>query len=356
RAAIEQEPTFYADFRLHFTKDYAQYTSPNFSEHYTAYNKPFGMRDFLHNAAKKDNLAIAFIDADYMLFKPVLINQGLQWGKYYQNTTVRRAEDINDTVKDGIALAQNMKAFLGGRWFNDVNRTILNSVCDGLPCKNVSSPDAFEYFEPAGTPYILTRNDWLRMIDNYCDFTVRGRQLQKDWMVEMYAYGAAVANHNIRHTLVKHLGPATPEFQNTEYWQFLDDSMENPCEDLYEPILPADPPVGIHYAMYYGLPGDINQGYMYYKYRIPSDILQCDSLFFKLPPATEWTSITKDFAGDDKKIYWKRHAVWLECTLIKYGNQVLDAIKSKLCPRGYNTHQGIVLHAYDTPHTAFPRP
>ncbi|KAF0712578.1 hypothetical protein As57867_004770, partial [Aphanomyces stellatus] len=150
QAVLEGQPTFYPDFRLHFTRDYAKYESPTFSEHYLPYNKPFGLKDFLYNASRPDNLAVAFIDADYMLFKPLRVNTGAAWGKYYQKTTVRNASDITDTVQDGFALAQNMKAFLGERWFNNYNRTILNLVCEGQRCANVSTAEAFEYFEPTG--------------------------------------------------------------------------------------------------------------------------------------------------------------------------------------------------------------
>ncbi|KAF0682402.1 Aste57867_25490 [Aphanomyces stellatus] len=130
----------------------------------------------------------------------------------------------------------------------------------------------------------------------------------------------------------------------------------NPCSDPFNVHLPRDPPVGIHYAMYYGAPDNVNEGYMYYKYRIPSDILKCDSMLFKLPPATEWSSIAEKYPDDANKQYWKRHSVWLECTLIKYGNQVLKAMKQKMCPHGFNSHMGIVLHAQETPRTAIPMP
>ncbi|KAF0712577.1 hypothetical protein As57867_004769, partial [Aphanomyces stellatus] len=143
-AEIEGQPTFYPDFRLHFTKDFQAYASDDgFTDHYKAYNKPYGLRHFLQHAAVPDDLAVAFIDADYMLFKPLRVNTGAAWGKYYQKTTVRNASDITDTVQDGFALAQNMKAFLGERWFNNYNRTILNLVCEGQRCANVSTAEAF---------------------------------------------------------------------------------------------------------------------------------------------------------------------------------------------------------------------
>ncbi|KAF0690390.1 Aste57867_18225 [Aphanomyces stellatus] len=52
-----------------------------------------------------------------------------------------------------------MKAFLGGVSWNDVNSTVKDIVCREKPCARMSNADAMEYFEPSGTPYILTRVD-----------------------------------------------------------------------------------------------------------------------------------------------------------------------------------------------------
>ncbi|OQR98046.1 hypothetical protein ACHHYP_09248 [Achlya hypogyna] len=345
---LATRPTFYYDFRYHFAPDF----SLQGDDHYTPYNKPFGIRHFLHHATRPDNLSVALIDADYILFKPLRINTGATWAKYYQNTNMRKPDDISDTVVDGTALAQNMKAFLGGRWFNNRNSTMKNLVCGSGHCANVSTDDAFEFYEPAGTPYIMTRSDWHRFVDDYVNFTVVGRHYQKEWMVEMYAYGAAAANQDIKHTLLKHLGPATPAYQNTEYWDFLPNSTINPCLDSIEMVLPQDPPVGIHYAMYYGADDKINSGYWFSKHRLPKDITECDAMLLQLPPPTEWTKIDS-MELNEKARQAKRHNVWLECTLTKYTNQVLVEIKSKMCPLGFNTHRGISLDATKTKQSAY---
>ncbi|EQC37866.1 hypothetical protein SDRG_04887 [Saprolegnia diclina VS20] len=343
-------PTFYYDFRYHFAPDFALQGK----DHYVAYNKPFGLRHFLQHGARQDNLSIALIDADYVLFKPLRINLGASWGPYYQNTTLRNASDITDTVADGVALAQNMKAFLGGRWFNDHNATMKQLVCGSGPCANVSSADAFEFYEPAGTPYIMTRSDWHRFVDDYAAFTVKGRQYQDDWMVEMYAYGAAAANQGIKHTLLKHLGPATCSFHNTEHWDFLPPSTPNPCADPFDMVLPEDPPIGIHYAMYYGAGDDIHSGYWYTKHRLPTDLTECDSMLLEVPPATEWTKLAT-LGLSERDLQTKRHNVWLQCTMTKYANQVLTEIKAKMCPLGFNTHMGISLDAAKMKNSAYPQ-
>ncbi|OQR98008.1 hypothetical protein ACHHYP_09268 [Achlya hypogyna] len=349
-ALLAKLPTFYYDFRFHFAPDF----SHQGDDHYTPYNKPFGIRHFLHHAARPDNLSVALIDADYVFFKPLRINTGAKWAKYYETSGTRRPEDVTDTVVDGTALAQNMKAFLGGRWFNDYNSTMKNIVCGSRRCANVSTDDAFEYYEPAGTPYIMTRSDWHRFAEDYVNFTVVGRQYQEEWMVEMYAYGAAAANQDIKHTLLKHLGPATPDYNATEYWDFLPNSTANPCLDAFEMVLPQDPPVGIHYAMYYGADDKIDAGYWYSKHRVPNDFTECDAMLLELPPPTEWTKIDS-MELSEKERQGKRHNVWLECTLTKFTNQVATEIKSKMCPLGFNTHRGISLDATKTAQSAYAK-
>ncbi|OQR83959.1 hypothetical protein THRCLA_10894, partial [Thraustotheca clavata] len=207
--------------------------------------KPFGLRHFLHNIKRKDSLPVGLIDLDYILFKPLHINTGTKWGKYYQSTTLRHNDDITDTVENGITLAQNMNALLGGRWFNDWNSTMKELICGGMPCMKVQSSDAFKYYEPTGTPYIMTRIDRFRVVEDFANLTVKGRLYQKDWMVEMYAYGAGVANQNVKHTLLKHLGPAPCSRQNTEYWDFVLENSADPCENPGTLALPDDPSVGV---------------------------------------------------------------------------------------------------------------
>ncbi|OQR99601.1 hypothetical protein THRCLA_21811 [Thraustotheca clavata] len=236
---------------------------------------------------------------------------------------LRRDEDITDTVGPGIALAQNMKAVVGGRWFNMWNNTTktIICICGGLPCMNVSNDDAFDCYEPTRTPYILTRPDWLRIYD---------------WMVEMYAYGAEAANQDMKHTLLKHLGPQTCNNHGTEQWDFIDENFPNLCEDPVSIALPEDPPIAIHNAMFYGLGGNIDKGYC---------------MMIQLPPATEWTQIKRMNITDEEKLI-KRHHVWMECTMIKYSNIVLKEIKTRMCPNGFNSRRGLILLGSDIKYTA----
>ncbi|KAF0700607.1 Aste57867_8874 [Aphanomyces stellatus] len=337
--AITKLPTFYTDYRVHFAPESATQTLENGKrQHYMAFNKPFGLLHFLKHGEPKDNLHVALVDADYLLLQPLEVNRGANWSRYYQTNSqsLRQPKDITDTVGHGVGVAQNMKAFLGGVWWNDVNSTVKDIVCRNKPCAHVSNADAMEYFEPSGTPYILTRADMQRVAVDYAAFAVAGRSHSDSWMVEMSAWGAAVANQDVKLTMVTHVGGATPAFMETEYWDFVPPDLANPCADATTLVLPRHVPVGIHYAMYYGASDDVNSGFAFYKYRIPRDILTCDSMMLALPPATEWTWATDTPA---------RHRVWLECTAIKFLNQVIERVKRRTCPLGFNSFRGLKLHA-----------
>ncbi|CAK4379731.1 unnamed protein product [Aphanomyces euteiches] len=349
KEAIAKLPTFYADYRVHFTPDFAWQTLDNgVRQHYYPYNKPFGLAHFLQHGQPKDDLAVALIDIDYFLLQPLEVNRGANWTRFYQvsSQSLRDPSTITDTVSKGIAIAQNMKAFLGGVWWNDRNSTVKDIVCKDKPCALVSNDEAMEYFEPSGTPYILTRSDMERVVVDYAEFTRKGRTLEDKWMVEMSAWGAAVANQNVKQTLVTHLGGATCAYKDTEYWDFLPNDIANPCEDDETMVLPRDGPVGIHYAMYYGGDQDpVKSGFAFYKYRIPKDITDCNSMLLAVPPPSEWTKATEKAA---------RHGVWLECTAIKLLNHALLAIKRRTCLQGFNSFRGLMLRADINYMTGFP--
>ncbi|KAF0690391.1 Aste57867_18226 [Aphanomyces stellatus] len=66
--AITTLPTFYTDYRVHFSPESATQTLKNGKQqHYMEFNKPFGLLHFLDHGEPKDNLHVALVDADYML-------------------------------------------------------------------------------------------------------------------------------------------------------------------------------------------------------------------------------------------------------------------------------------------------
>ncbi|RHY45868.1 hypothetical protein DYB30_005787 [Aphanomyces astaci] len=340
------EPSFYHDYHRHFTPSYSPHPKSGITDDYSPYNKPFALRHLLHTppsssnpAAVKGNMPVALMDADFIFFQPLRVNTGADLSSFYHGEQ-RQGEEIQDVVADGHALAQDWTSYYGAGWFNPDNEDKKAAVCAGKPCMDVTSDDGREYYAGGGPPYILTKNDWLKMIDSYGDFVIAGRKLSKNWMVEMYAYGLAAGNHHIKHTLVTHLGPTWPQSE-VHSWTFLDDDTPNPCDVAsLDVVLPRHPPISVHYCQKYGYFDKEDAGFHFYKYHIPYDILECDAMLLQLPPPWQWTDIPSlGLEGID--LVAKRHEVWTECTLAKILNQVFLTAKEKLCPLGFNTHQGL---------------
>ncbi|KAG6970323.1 hypothetical protein JG687_00002708 [Phytophthora cactorum] len=160
-----REPTLYYDFQRHFTPSYSPHPTPNVTDYYSPYNRPFALRHFLRNAqppVKHD--IIALIDGDIIFFKPLEVNTARDVTKYYHGK--RELSTVNDTVADGIAIAQD--------WYNYLNT--------GCP------------------PYIMTRHDMEEMVDDYCDFVVQGRR--KYGFVEGDHKGHYYCKYDLPETLV----------------------------------------------------------------------------------------------------------------------------------------------------------
>ncbi|KAG7396096.1 hypothetical protein PHYBOEH_002798 [Phytophthora boehmeriae] len=340
REQVMREPTLYYDFRRHFTPSYSPHPQPNVTDKYTPYNKPFALRHFLKNAqppVKHD--IIALIDGDMVFFKPLEVNTGRDVSKYYHGQ--RDLSTVNDTVVDGIAIAQDWSNYMYSGWYAEYHRDKLEAICTDRPCMNVSQEDAQEYYASTGPPYIMTRHDMEVIVDDYCDFVVLGRKVDKNWMVEMFAYTLAAANNGIKHTLLTHLGPTHPKFSEggREYWDFVDDSLPNPCEDPTAVVMPSDPPVGIHYCQKYGFVEGDNRGHYYYKYDLPETLINCDSPLLVVPPPSDWNALVNTTTTDT--LARIRHEVWVECSTTKIVNQAMVKYKQRTCPSGYNTAQGI---------------
>lgn len=339
REAVLKEPTFYYDFRRHFTPSYSPHPEPGIDDHYTPYNKPFALRHFLQHADPPINSELlVLVDADFVFFKPLEVNTGRSMAKYYHGK--RDKSTVSDTVKDGFAIAQDWYNYMNSGWFSEGNRAKLEHLCTGKPCINVTKEDAGEYYAGTGPPYIVTVSDMKRMINDYSHFVVLGRNKTSDWMVEMYAYAVAAANHGIKHTIMSNLGVTHPQFvnDNREYWDFVSDEMENPCSDPLAVVMPVDPPVGVHYCQKYGFVHSDTNAYHFYKYKLPNELTDCNAPLLKLPPATEWADSIK--ISDLPLRSRKRHEVWAECSIIKIMNQALIKLKQRTCPLGFNKFQG----------------
>ncbi|ETV94583.1 hypothetical protein H310_11851 [Aphanomyces invadans] len=354
-AVVRSQPTFYPDFHVHFTPSYEPTPVEGiYDPGYTPYNKPFGLRHFLQHAtggaAVKDNRPIALLDGDFLLLQPLQVNLGRNLSKYYIGD---RTDAITDDVRDGVAIAQDWRAYLGSGWFAQDERKMREKsvLCQNQPCMNVTAAEALRYYTPTGPPYILTKHDAVAFVDDYCNFTVEGRKMYKDaWMVEMYAYGAAAANHGIKHTILTMAGVTGPVTVG-EFWSFLDADLANPCKDPIDSVFPTEVPWTFHFCHSYGVNERTAEGVHFTKHKMPKDILNCDGMLLALPAHTVWdkAEMVADLTSDqvanelDALLEKKRHKVWAECTLIKELNHAIVQIKERTCPHGYNSHRDLVM-------------
>lgn len=332
RELAMQEPVLYHDFRRHFAPSYSPHPVPGVEDHFDPYNQAFGLRHYLHHVVFPTNDTVfALIEGDFVFFRKLEVNTGDSVQDYYHGS--RDPAKVSDTVRDGAALAQDWMDIDGAGWFAKDKRDDLAKICSNEPCNTVSEEEALEDYAAIGPPYLITRRDLSKMIDDYCDFVVEGRKRdQQDWNALARAYSAAAANSQIRHMKLSNLGVTSPPFSKDghEYWEFVDADFSNPCEDPFEVAMPENPPVAIHYSQWL---------FDFYSGFVPANISSCASGMLRVPPASDWTEINTTVRDSLRE--FRRHEVWAKCSLFKVMNRALKRIKEHQCPNGFNAYQDI---------------
>ncbi|KDO21562.1 hypothetical protein SPRG_13373 [Saprolegnia parasitica CBS 223.65] len=353
--SIKHEPVLYYDYHRHFAPSFSPHPVPNVTDDYTPYNKPFGLRHYLQHArppaSLRGDLPFALFDADFVLLAPLHVNTGADLSAHYVG---QRPGPVYDTVRDGVAIAHDWGNYMGAAWFRDALHSTRDELCAGLPCADVSEADGLEFYGRAGPPYIMTKSDGERFVNDYCDFVVRARQKFPDqWMVEMYAYSLAAGNHGIKHTIVNHLGGNWPGGEPLEAWDFAPANMANPCDDG-DVVLPPTAPTAMHYCQRFGLLEDQDKGYHFYKYSLPHDVMDCNAMLLSLPPPSQWTDVNRTYSDEGKRRV-KRHEVWAACSLAKIMNDAIVHAKAKGCLHGYNAYEGLPMNETPARDSAYPR-
>ncbi|GLD99097.1 hypothetical protein PINS_up007815 [Pythium insidiosum] len=334
RARVLQEPTFYYDFRRHFTPNFYPHPEPNVTDDYKPYNKPFALRHFLQHAESPiTSKYIAIIDGDFAFFHPLEINTGRNVSALYRGS--RDPATVSDTVRDGWAVSMTWAPWQELKFFTQPE--MIAGMCgngtDAQPCGKIPEAEAMEYYGETASPYILTVNDLRKMIDDYCHFTVVARSLLKSWIVEMEAYSFAAANHGIRHTKLLNYGISLPSWRgyDEEYWWFVNEFEPhvNPCiatEDVALPGPQSAPLYFFHYFHTYTW----GEKYKINKRDLPRDVMtNCSSPLLRLPPEDAWAAV-----GSNQ--HERRH-IWAYCSLIKRVNQALVYHRARTCVDGFDT-------------------
>ncbi|KAF1791418.1 hypothetical protein GQ600_975 [Phytophthora cactorum] len=283
------EATLYYDFRRHFTPSFAVNPGRGLRTN-TRRTTSRSVSPLSPNASDVKHDIIALVDGDFFFFRPLEANMGRNMSKYYHG----RRDPL--TVDDTRRMERTPRRIL-----REDKADVLNKVCGGLPCGNVSREDGAEYYGSIGPPYIMTRRDALRMVDDYCHLCVTTRQVSNEWIAEMFAYSVAAANNGIKHTALSHLGISSPNFKVAD--------TRSTCHG------PACQWIG-----------------NFYKGVWPNTLANCDSPMLKVPPST-------DCRAKSQRI--RREEVWAKCTLTKIMNRALVELKQRTCHSGFNTFRGI---------------
>lgn len=362
---------------LHVTKSFAVKPTPEASpsDDYAPYNKPFGLRDWLRHANPpvRPDATIVIIDPDFLFLKPFSIDtrarvtsargvdsknyvrdgevvDGLrQYKKFFVYEGQRELTSVRAEVRDGLAVAQRWTAYLGSAGFDNPK-----AIADMCPeCGSVTADDAREYYA-VGPPYVLTRSDLDKIVDDYCAFTVAQRVARPDvWMAEMLGYSLAAAKHGLKHTTFDNLALGG---KADDYFDFVELIKGNPCSsgpefrpvkaasDVVEPpLIPGEAPALLHGCHSYRATDDRGLEWLYYKQYVPNDMFACDSWLLAEPPASVWTLAKKQ---KDVKLMQQAYGL---CTTIRTVNRALVDFKTRACPNGFNANKRLRIVAPPRP-------
>ena len=90
----------------------------------------------------------------------------------------------------------------------------------GSPCATVSARDAAKYY-PVGPPYILHRDDWLRLAPSWVEFVPKVYEEYPSLLAEMYAYCLAAAHLGLPHVKLDSFMVSNVDAYG-EGWAFVD--------------------------------------------------------------------------------------------------------------------------------------
>lgn len=317
----------YPQYYVHFTPDFKKDAKTGKS--YDFYNKPWGLKDWLHNANPPidPDVIIALIDPDMIFLRPLTTAiRGVANNIFHKSLG---QSEIIDRVTQGHPVAQLYG--LGAPWANDkhlkFNRT---HVCgQGSTCLKHSVQYGEKHFS-VGPPYLVQRRDLDRIARSWTDFVPRVYEKYPYLLAEMYAYSMAAAHEELPHLQVEHYMVSNTEVEPGEGWPWVD-RLDDVCappnaQGIYFPGEPL--PTFMHYCQFFRA-GELG----FQKRRIPKRIFSCDHPMMAEPPP-DLGSVgyrVKDGKREpqDRK-QGKRHAFSL-CILHRSINAALVDFKRRMC-------------------------
>jgi len=314
-------------YHVHFTPDFKKDAKSN--KKYDFYNKPYGLKHWLEEAHPpvQSGTVIALLDPDMVLLRPITTRMAGQ-----QNNIVSKPVMENEIfARAGRGHAVGQTYGLGAPWTNDNHKKFnRGKICgEGSPCLDVvNEREGWKYFS-VGPPYIVERDDFLRLANTWTTFVPRVYEGYPYLLAEMYAYSMAAAHEKLPHLRMDHFMVSNTG-AGGEGWPWVD-GLEDVCVPPNEDgiFFPGQPlPTVVHYCQNFRA-GD----YAFQKRRMSKTAFTCDHpLFVDLPKDLGYTTYRiKDGKKEDlDKKQVKRNA-FVICAVYRAINAAMVDFKERAC-------------------------
>ena len=322
-------------FHLHLTPEYGTLVT---GQTYKFFNKPFGLLHWMEHELRlgNDNSShvndiVVLMDPDQLLIRPFSMDYTNEPELYPPGPQLHRK------VSHGRPMAQRYgfgahftRSTRLERLVREINSTL-------VPQQWLSNPRPWElsqveFHYTAGPPYLATGRDWWSLVQLWAAIVVPlYRQIQHDFMAEMYAYSVAAWILDRPHQLVNSWMVSNVD-SGGEAWPWIDGWDDpTPVCDVNNTALPV--PHVLHFCQRY------HQGpYFFSKYNLPTDFVSCHHPLLKVPAKSEdilQYSTSRLIDGQPVSnippLHRRRHSFML-CQLLQRMNRVARYYKDQHCP------------------------
>ena len=314
-------------------------------------NKPTSIAYFMKHARpeldRMGETILAVLDPDFLFIKTLTMvgkadaEMDLSWN---HRPPLKSSAPV-DVPEKGRPVSQRYG--IEGGWVRKFKKDDI--VSPGSRALGWKSEDARK-FVSVGPPMIHHIDDLQTLAPLWSKFMPKVLAQEKDILADMWAYSMASAELDLNHTTVLHHMISSPD---TALGTFnlrlnnLNGKVDFNCADP-DGSLAAHPdqdeirnslPTFLHYASNFAAP---EPGYpkewMFHKGHIPSNILDCNTPFVLVAPASTWAVASDKCTRDGRYYKYCKIGAWSMCTAIQKINQVLKTYKSKFCPAYEQRH------------------
>lgn len=266
----------YPRYHVHFTPDFAY--DPVKNVRYVYFNKPFGLKHWLEHADPPvgPDAIVCLLDPDMILLRPL-------------TPKIRGLEGLDPSIPetelfDRVTRGKPAAAVygLGAPWTVEGGRYFRKrEICPPeSPCLTTSTEFGEKHFS-VGPPYMVHRDDMLRIAESWCRFARPVHTQYPELLAEMYAYSIAAAHESLPHLQLSTFMVSNIHMDE-EAWPLID-ALEDVCAPLVDNLIqPGRPlPLVLHHCQNY------RAGFMGWAKRRPEllTIFECDSGLLLDPPA-----------------------------------------------------------------------